>query len=348
MYGTSDYRTEKPPLTQLQELTSVFPSPEEHSSNVIRPFHQNHQVDRSPRQDVSNFVPDYLVKERFGERECDSGYATDIVRSDKMCEREPDAGYGSDRPGLEPECETFSSDTAGARECDSGFAPAYPCKEETDTLSEFCAEGDPGPRDALADSDSGCADLTGKWEDETPGAALPGFQQAFGSTEIGRFSRNDFFTNPSPTQTMEPVNEPLRKTARKPRSPRVKQIRKERPESPKPRQMEPRREVMPHVPMPDGAPPCSPQTCGARYCPDYPTPPANGYPYGRSPSYASYPPPPCDYFRPFPFPLPYAQTWPEPRWPSYQPSYPQHYQQHYQPQQPWTSANVYPFMRLDY
>lgn len=34
---------------------------------------------------------------------------------------------------------------------------------------------------------------------------LPGFQQAFGSTEIGRFSRNDFFTNPPP-ETSEKVS----------------------------------------------------------------------------------------------------------------------------------------------
>lgn len=35
---------------------------------------------------------------------------------------------------------------------------------------------------------------------------LPGFQQAFGSTEIGRFSRNDFFTNPPPETTPEKVS----------------------------------------------------------------------------------------------------------------------------------------------
>lgn len=33
---------------------------------------------------------------------------------------------------------------------------------------------------------------------------LPGFQQAFGSTEIGRFSRNDFFTNPPPPTEAAP------------------------------------------------------------------------------------------------------------------------------------------------
>lgn len=329
------------------------------------------------RREPPSYLPEspYQRKDHFSDRECDSGYAPDPARTEKMCEREPDAGYGSDRPGLDPEYEaSFTSGPPGPRECDSGFGPTYPGKEEPDTFSELCGECDSGctreapsdgagPRDALADSDSGCADLTGKWEDETP-CALPGFQQAFGSTEIGRFSRNDFFTNPSPPQNVEPITEQPRKPVRKPRSPRVKQVRRERPDSPKLRattSTEPRGEgsgLNTCVPMSDGmqcgSRMCGPpyEACGPKYCEDYapqPSVPPSSYPYARNPApYGSYPHSDLPYFRPFPFPLACAQTWNEPRWPAYQPTYQQPYQQPYQPQQPWTSANVYPFMRLDY
>lgn len=61
---------------------------------------------------------------------------------------------------------------------------------------------------------------------------LPGFQQAFGSTEIGRFSRNDFFTNP-PTETTEKVSndsqlEPQCEVEVSTRKPRTKSVRKPR------------------------------------------------------------------------------------------------------------------------
>jgi len=338
MYGTTDYRSEKPPLTQLQELTSVFPSMDDHvqSSSV-----------REPISNPSFYSQNFHIKEHFRERECDSGYATDHLKLEKPCD---DAGYGSDRPGVELDPDNF--DQSGSRECDSGFGPALPGKEEPD-FHEMCGETDsgfmdnPASRETLADSDSGCADLVPpKWEEETPNV-LPGFHQAFGSTEIGRFSRNDFFTNPSPPQNVEQVTEPPKKQARKPRSPRVKQVRKEASESPRLAQV--------HVPMEST---CNPRVCNGpyeynRYCPEYPQP-STSYPYPRNnyPSYSH-----CDvpYFRSFPFPLPCSQSsWSEPRWPPTYPSsyhqqpYPQHYSQPFPSQQPWTSANMYPYMRLDY
>lgn len=292
----ADFSADKPPLTHLQELTSVFPSPENVPATSL-PRRQTHSV--------SNAEPSY-VPDHFPDRECDSGYAADHPR---LHEREPDAGYASDRPNCETECE-------GPREC---FGQRI-AKEEPDALSELCG-----------DSDSGC----GKWDDEPPSSVLPGFQQAFGSTEIGRFSRNDFFTNPSPPQVLTQPEEPMRKTTRKPRTVRAKQPRKERPESPKPR-------APATVPTPE-APCCAGayEACSPRYCsdygPNYPQPYPSPYP---SPAYP---------LRSFPFPLPCGQSWSEPRWQNYHPPYQPAYHQppYHQPPQ-WTSANMYPLMRLDY
>lgn len=63
---------------------------------------------------------------------------------------------------------------------------------------------------------------------------LPGFQQAFGSTEIGRFSRNDFFTNPpsetpekvSTEQQIDPSNDGAQQSLRKTRTKAVRKPRK--------------------------------------------------------------------------------------------------------------------------
>ncbi|EEB20195.1 hypothetical protein Phum_PHUM605180 [Pediculus humanus corporis] len=178
----------KEPLSQLQELTNVFSnvgSCERSVENCVK-VRYCHVTEGTP---VENSPIIKTEVESSINHDSDSGYVTDHPQ--------PIENHTTKETGL----------TENLRK--PGVSDVLMAENNGESFVENFDNNNQGNYINVEDMFLDCNFLSGEKNFDTNinmesgdhgKNVLPGFHQAFGSTEIGRFSRNDFFTNP-PAET---------------------------------------------------------------------------------------------------------------------------------------------------
>ncbi|KAK6641996.1 hypothetical protein RUM44_013719 [Polyplax serrata] len=187
----------KEPLSQLQELANVF-SPSVPCSRTG----ENDQKDfSSSKSSDAKFANSSQIK----------------MEVESSINHDSDSGYVTDQP-QQPEAVTHVTTDFAKTISKIGVTDVLMTENNGEPFIESFENGGQSNYINMDDVFLDCNFLSGEknFGSNTSLDAsldqgknvLPGFHQAFGSTEIGRFSRNDFFTNTTPEKTNEKVSNP--------------------------------------------------------------------------------------------------------------------------------------------